>query len=96
MSFRKLLPNRREAMILAILLHGEKYGREIRNLYEERTKLGLPIGSLYVTLDRMEDPERGGNRRKYYTLSASGLKSLNLLREAMDSTRRREQAVPVN
>jgi len=61
-----------------------------------------------VTLDRMEDkgflhsrhgesdPERGGNRRKYYTLSASGLKSLNLLREAMDSTRRREQAVPVN
>jgi len=42
------------------------------------------------------DPERGGNRRKYYTLSASGLKSLNLLREAMDSTRRREQAVPVN
>ena len=79
------LPNQREGIILSILVLGEKYGREIRNDYETRTKHEMPLGSLYVTLDRMEgkgfissrlsDTEsiRGGNRRKYFKLTASGL-----------------------
>lgn len=88
-----IVPNQREAVLMAILLHGERYGREIRTLYEGRTGQRLPFGSLYVTLDRMEDKGflrsrlgesdsvRGGNRRKYYKLTAAGVKSLNLVQE---------------
>ena len=89
------LPNQREGIILSILVLGEKYGREIRNDYETRTKHEMPLGSLYVTLDRMEgkgfissrlsDTEsiRGGNRRKYFKLTASGLASLNAVQQIM-------------
>jgi DNA-binding PadR family transcriptional regulator len=77
-------PNRREAVILAILMNGERYGRDIRDQYEERVGRSMPLGSLYVTLDRMEQKgflrsrmgecshERGGNRRKYYRLTGAG------------------------
>ena len=90
----KTLPNMREAALLTILTTGEKYGRELRELYQKRTKIQLPLGSLYTTLDRMEDqgfvtsrmgdpnPERGGNRRKFYRITASGLRALNLMRDA--------------
>src|SRR5947199_5071704 len=88
-----VLPNEREAIILNLLIRGEKYGREIRDAFEQRTGASMPLGSLYTTLDRMEDkgffttrlgdanPDRGGNRRKYYKISASGLKALNALRD---------------
>lgn len=90
---KKVLPNEREAIILNIAIRGEKYGREIRDEYQRRTGGEMPLGSLYTTLDRMEDkgffttrlgdpnPARGGTRRKYYKLSADGLKALNNLRE---------------
>lgn len=86
---RNVVPSQRESVILSLLLPGELYGREIRNRFEERTRSSLPLGSLYVTLDRMEekgflrsrladpDPERGGNRRKFYKLTASGIAALN-------------------
>ena len=89
----KELPNQREEILLLILTHGEKYGRELRDLFHERTKREMPLGSLYTTLDRMEDkgfvaarmgesnPERGGNRRKFYKITAPGLKALNELRQ---------------
>ncbi len=79
------IPNHREAAILEILADEEKYGREIRDEYQKRTRKKMPFGSLYVTLRRMEDEkgflksrmgesthERGGNRRKYYRLTADG------------------------
>lgn len=87
------LPNQREAIILAILLHGEEYGREIRALFEKRVGSNMPLGSLYTTLDRMEDKgllksrlgdsagERGGNRRKYFRITAAGLDGLNRLQQ---------------
>lgn len=83
------VPSQREAILMAVLVHGELYGRDIRNKFEERTKQSLPLGSLYVTLDRMEEkgflrsrlgesnPERGGNRRKYYWLTAAGEAALD-------------------
>lgn len=89
----KELPNQREEIILLILMHGEKFGRELRDVYEKRTGRPMPVGSLYTTLDRMEDqgfiesrigesnPDRGGNRRKYYKIAAPGLKALNDLRQ---------------
>lgn len=83
------MPSQREAVILSIIINGEKYGREIRNEYEERTSRKLPLGSLYVTLSRMEDSglvdsrmgdsvhERGGNRRKYFSITGLGERALS-------------------
>ena len=88
-------PSTREAELMAVLIAGEKYGREVRDLYEQRSRRAMPLGSLYTTLDRMEDagfvtsrlgdpgPDRGGNRRKYYKLTANGIASLNDLRAAI-------------
>ena len=82
------LPTNREAVLLAALVNGEKYGRELRTEYEKRSKERLPFGSLYTTLDRMTSKgflrqrwgesshERGGNRRKYFRLTACGEASL--------------------
>ncbi len=76
--------NTREAVLLALLVNGEKYGRELRDAYEKQAGKRMPLGSLYVTLDRMEDKgflksrmgdsvaDRGGNRRKYYRILANG------------------------
>ena len=88
------MPNSREAVLLAILIPGEKYGRDIREEYKRQTKEELPLGSLYVTLDRMEDKgflkswmgdsasDRGGNRRKYYKITASGKNAFEQARQA--------------
>ena len=88
-------PSLREAELLALLISGEKYGREIRDLYEKRIGRVMPLGSLYTTLDRMEDSgfvscrmgdsthERGGNRRKFYKLTGAGTSALNALRQTI-------------
>ena len=86
---KERLPSQRQAVILSILINGEKYGREIRNEYEERTGRKMPLGSLYTTLSRMEaygfvkshmgesSHERGGNRRKYFEITARGQQTLS-------------------
>lgn len=78
----------REALLLAILHDGEKYGRAIRDECESRGGHKLPLGSLYTTLARMEEKGfvrsrtgessvgRGGNRRTYYRIMALGEKAL--------------------
>lgn len=82
-------PNHRELVILATLLHGERYGLEIRDAAAGRTGREIPLGSLYVTLDRMESAgflksrlgesggDRGGNRRRYFTITGKGMKAFN-------------------
>lgn len=89
---RQNVPSHREAEILGVLVNGETYGRAIRDEYERRTRRRMPLGSLYVTLDRMEHAglvrsrvgesaaDRGGNRRKYYRLTANGCAALNDVR----------------
>lgn len=89
MKIREKLPSWREAVILSILINGERYGREIRNEYEKRTEKKMPLGSLYTTLTRMENygfvdsrlgescHERGGNRRKYFKMTGLGERALN-------------------
>ena len=76
--------NIRELHIMSILLNGEKFGRQINLDYEKIASKRMPIGSLYTTLDRMMDkgfiksregeqnPEYGGNRRRYFCLTAKG------------------------
>ncbi len=62
---------------------------EIRDEVEKRTGKPIPLGSLYVTLDRMESAgfvtsrlgesshDRGGNRRRYFKLTGKGIKAYN-------------------
>ena len=95
------LANQREAVILAALLHGERFGLEIRDQVESRTNQPMPLGSLYTTLDRMEakgfirsrlgesSHERGGNRRRYFELTAVGRDALNALLGAISQPRGR-------
>lgn len=82
-------PSARELVLLRLLVARDKYGRELREEYRQATSEPLPLGSLYVTLARMEDKnlvrtrmgdathERGGNRRKYYRLTAEGFREFD-------------------
>lgn len=104
----KNLASDREAIILSILIGRERYGREIRNEYEERTNSKIPLGSLYTTLIRMEEqkgyvrsregestPGRQGNRRRYYIIKASGTRALRdweLYRDAVRGATRSDVA----
>lgn len=86
---KEKIPTNREAVILGILINGERPGRDIRNEYESRTKRKMPLGSLYTTLTRMETsgfvesrtgdtkPERRGYPRKFFSITGIGEKVLN-------------------
>ncbi len=86
---RKSQPTTREAAILGILLNGERFGREIRDEYDKRTGDAMPVGSLHVTLVRMEEAgfirsrdgepgsERNSHRRRCFRLTAAGQRALD-------------------
>jgi DNA-binding PadR family transcriptional regulator len=76
-------------VLLAVLRLGEDaYGATIRREIESRVQRELSISATYVTLDRLEgkglvrsrigEPtaERGGRRRRHYTLTAPGRRAL--------------------
>jgi DNA-binding PadR family transcriptional regulator len=83
------MPTSREAVMLDILMSGERPGRDIRNEYEERTLQKMPLGSLYTTLSRMEaagfvtsrtggtTPERRGYPRKLFSITGTGETALS-------------------
>jgi PadR family transcriptional regulator PadR len=91
------LPNEREGVVLASLIAKERYGLNIRDEYESRTRCSMPLGSLYVMLDRMEEKglvksrygestsERGGNRRRYFRATVVGVRAVYALREAIQT-----------
>ncbi len=76
-------------VLLALLRLGDSaYGVSIRQEIEHRTGRDVPTGALYTVLGRLEEkglvcgraaevgPDRGGRRRKYYTLEPSGERAL--------------------
>ncbi|HEX8985002.1 MAG TPA: PadR family transcriptional regulator [Bryobacteraceae bacterium] len=78
-----------QVVLLAVLRLGENaYGVTIRSEIAERTGRQIAPGALYTTLDRLEDkgclasrmgdptPERGGRAKRYYVVTAAGLKSV--------------------
>ena len=97
-----------EQLILFALvrLAPEVYGVTIRREIERRTKRTISPGALYTALDRMEKrgflssrlgeptPERGGKRKRLYTLEAAGERALARVDRipAADGERRRDQA----
>lgn len=68
-------------------LRSNAYGVTIQLNLAEQTKRKVSVGALYTTLGRMEEkgylssrtgaptPERGGRSKKFYKLTAAGIKA---------------------
>lgn len=79
-----------ETLVLMALvrLGDDAYGVTIRQEIETRAKRDAPIGSVYATLERLEEKKlissrlgeataiRGGRRKKYFAITARGEKTL--------------------
>ncbi len=79
-----------EFEVLATLIRerNEVYGAHISKLLADAGR-SSSVGALYTTLERLEKkgfvssrwgeptPERGGRRKRYYVISASGVAALN-------------------
>jgi DNA-binding PadR family transcriptional regulator len=89
------------AVLLAILhLDQEAYAVPVRELIEERTGRPVARGALYTALDRLEakgclrsrmgesTEERGGKARRYFTVTAAGLKAIKATHGALASMAR--------
>ena len=87
--FASVLGEFEQLVLLALLRLGNgAYGASIRREIRERTKRDVPIGSVYVTLARLErkemvvayvgrpSKERGGRRRKHYLMNEPGQRAL--------------------
>lgn len=86
------------AVLLAVLhLDEEAYAVPVRELIEQKTGRPVARGALYTGLDRLEskgclksrmgDPteERGGKARRYFTVTAAGLKAIRATHDALTS-----------
>lgn len=78
-----------QLVLLAIARLGDSaYGVAVRAEIANRTRRDLSFGSVYAALGRLEEkgfltshlgeptPERGGRRKKHYTISAAGRRAL--------------------
>jgi DNA-binding PadR family transcriptional regulator len=87
-----------QAVLLTVLrLGAQAYGRGILNDVQTRLAREVAAGAIYATLDRLEakglatsklapgTPQRGGRVRRYYTLTAAGVRALNESRMATDN-----------
>ena len=84
-------------MVAIVRLGAEGYGRRILNDVQERLERNVSAGAVYSTLDRLEGkgllssklapgtPVRGGLARRYYSVTAAGVRALNASRTASES-----------
>lgn len=86
-----------EQRILFALIHlgADAYGVTIRNEIEGRTGRAVSAGALYTALDRLEKrgmvsshlgdptPERGGKRKRLYTVEPAGERALAYVYESL-------------
>jgi len=86
-----------QAVLVAILrLGADGYGRRILIDVQERLGRELASGAVYATLDRLEakglvrsnlapgTPQRDGRVRRYYVLTAAGVRALNESRKTAE------------
>ena len=83
------------AVLLAILQLDEPYAVPIRSVIEDKTGRPVARGALYTALERLEakgclssrmgDPleERGGKPRRYFSVTAPGLRALKATHAAL-------------
>jgi len=87
-----------QLVLLALIrLGADAYGATILREIEERAKRSVSVGGIYTTLERLErkgyvrsavggpSPERGGRRKKFYTLLPAGRR---VLRHSLEAIRR--------
>jgi PadR family transcriptional regulator PadR len=78
-----------QLVLLAVLRAGEDaYGVTVRGAIARESRREVSLAAVYKTLNRLEDkglvlarvgeptPERGGRRKRYYEVTAPGLRSL--------------------
>jgi len=89
MAKREYLGNFELVVMLALIRLDEKaYGVPIAREIKARTGRRVSLGSIYSTLERLEDnglvssklgeptPERGGRAKKYFRISGTGLRNV--------------------
>lgn len=88
-----------EQQILLALMHrgADAYGLTIREEIESRTGKPVSAGALYTALDRLEKrglvssrlgdptPQRGGKRKRLYTVEPAGERALTAAYESFQS-----------
>jgi PadR family transcriptional regulator PadR len=87
-----------QLVLLAILRAGdEAYGVPIRRAIADSSRRDVSLAAVYKTLTRLEEkglvvarvgeptPERGGRRKRYYTVTAAGRRAV---RQSVDVLRR--------
>jgi DNA-binding PadR family transcriptional regulator len=85
-------------ILLAVLRHGdEAYGVPIVRAIEESTRRPVLVSSIYAALDRLQDkgfvasrmgdasPERGGKAKRYFRVTAAGLREARSARRALET-----------
>ena len=82
-------------MLALIRLGDEAYGVPIATEIESRTNREVVIGSVYAALERLEEkgfvkselgeatPERGGRAKRYFGVTAKGLRELRETQRAL-------------
>jgi len=93
----KILSKPEELVLLAVLrLQENAYGVTIRNLLKTETGVDWTVGAVYVPLNRLArsgflestigEPtaERGGKRKKFYSLTSRGMKALAFSKSISD------------
>lgn len=93
-----LLSTTEQAVLLAVWALGdEAYGPAIRAHIEGATGRNISIGAIYAPLERLAaagmlsrrtgEPtaERGGRAKRYYSITAEGVRALEATRKATDS-----------
>jgi PadR family transcriptional regulator, regulatory protein PadR len=87
-------------LMAIVALHPDAYGVSIQDHIRQRTGYEHSIGSVYAALDRLEEkgfirprlgestPERGGRRKLYFTVTATGQATLRESLRAIASMQR--------
>lgn len=86
------------AVLLAILhLRDDAYAVPARGVLEARTGRPVARGALYTALERLEakgclrsrmgdpSPERGGRAKRYFTVTAAGMRAIRATHAALSS-----------
>ncbi len=80
-------------LLIAGILKDEAYAFKIAEEFETQTKRAVSIGAVHSTLSRIEEKgfveskmgdstaERGGRRKRIYTITAEGQKALEISRD---------------
>ena len=92
----RILGDFEQLVMLAVLhLGDDAYGIRITEEIEHRTRFRVVQGSVYTTLNRLENkgyltsrrgdplPVRGGRARRFYTVAPEGLEALREMRLAL-------------